>query len=124
MTAPAAQNRRRTASASSARRVPRARVVPPILVRQVRNGVEESVHRGDIVEVEASGRIVRALGDADRLVTLRSCVKPFGLVALIEAGGIAEFDLDPAELAIMASSHSGEDQHLSLIHISEPTRPY
>lgn len=112
MTAPAAQNRRRTASASSARRVPRARVVPPILVRQVRNGVEESVHRGDIVEVEASGRIVRALGDADRLVTLRSCVKPFGLVALIEAGGIAEFDLDPAELAIMASSHSGEDQHV------------
>ena len=112
MTAPAAQNRRRVTGAASARRPPRARVVPPVLVRQVRNGVEESVHRGDIVEVEASGRIVRALGDADRLVTLRSCVKPFGLVALIEAGGIAEFDLDPAELAIMASSHSGEDQHV------------
>ena len=86
--------------------------MPPVLVRQLRNGIEESVHRGDIVEVDGSGRIVRGLGDPDRVVTLRSCVKPFGLVALIEAGGIAEFDLEPAELAIMASSHSGEDLHV------------
>ena len=33
------------------------RTAPPVLVRQVRNGVEESVHRGDIVEVDAAGRI-------------------------------------------------------------------
>jgi L-asparaginase II len=86
--------------------------VPPILVRQIRNGIEESVHRGDIVEVDASGRVIRALGDVERLVTLRSTVKPFGLVALVEAGGIESFDLEPAELAIMASSHSGEDVHV------------
>ena len=35
-----------------------------------------------------------------------------GCVALIEAGGIATFDLEPAEIAIMASSHSGEDLHV------------
>jgi L-asparaginase II len=109
VTAPAAQNRRRAAAPA---RPARSRVVPPILVRQLRNGIEESVHRGDIVEVEPSGRMIRALGDPERLVTLRSCVKPFGLVALIEAGGIQEFDLDPGEIAIMASSHSGEDQHV------------
>ena len=80
--------------------------------RQLRNGIEESVHRGDIVEADAAGRIIRQLGDPDRLVTLRSTVKPFGLVALIEAGGIAAFDLEPAEIAIMASSHSGEDLHV------------
>jgi L-asparaginase II len=83
-----------------------------VLVRQVRNGIEESVHRGDIVEADASGRLIRSLGDPDRVVTLRSTVKPFGVVALIEAGGIAAFDLEPAELAIMASSHSGEDFHV------------
>jgi L-asparaginase II len=109
VTVPAAQNRRRAAAPA---RPARSRVVPPILVRQLRNGIEESVHRGDIVEVEPSGRMIRALGDPERLVTLRSCVKPFGLVALIEAGGIQEFDLDPGEIAIMASSHSGEDQHV------------
>ena len=93
----------------------RSRIVPPILVRQVRNGIEESVHRGDIVEVDVDGRLIRGLGDPDRLVTLRSCVKPFGVVALIEAGGIDAFDLEPPEIAIMASSHSGEDLHVRTI---------
>ncbi len=84
----------------------------PVLVRQVRNGIEESVHRGDIVEADVDGRLIRALGDPERVVTLRSTVKPFGVVALIEAGGIEAFDLEPAEIAIMASSHSGEDFHV------------
>jgi L-asparaginase II len=91
---------------------PRSRIVPPIVVRQIRNGVEESVHRADIVEVDATGKMIRALGDPNRLVNLRSTVKPFGLVALIEAGGIEAFALQPADLAIMASSHSGEDLHV------------
>ncbi len=90
----------------------RSRAIPPILVRQVRNGIEESVHRGDIVEVDAVGRLIRQLGDADRIVNLRSTVKPFGLLALVEAGGIEAFDLEPAEIAILASSHSGEDLHV------------
>ena len=91
------------------------RAAPPVLVRQVRNGIVESEHRGHVVEVDQSGRIIRLVGDPDRLVTLRSTVKPFGLVALIEAGGIDAFDLTPAELAIMASSHSGEDLHVRTI---------
>lgn len=88
------------------------RSAPPILVRQVRNGVEESVHRGDIVEVDVDGRMLRLLGDPDRVVYLRSCVKPFGVAALLEADGARELELEPAEIAIMASSHSGEDLHV------------
>jgi L-asparaginase II len=90
----------------------RSRPDTPVLVRQLRNGIEESVHRGDIVEVDASGRLLRGLGDPDRIVTLRSTVKPFGVVALIEAGGVEAFDLEPPEIAILASSHSGEDFHV------------
>jgi L-asparaginase II len=86
-----------------------------VLVRQVRNRIEESVHRGDIVEADVDGRLIRAVGDPDRVVTLRSTVKPFGVVALIEAGGIEAFDLEPPEIAIMASSHSGEDFHVRTI---------
>ncbi|MGH2475306.1 MAG: asparaginase [Candidatus Limnocylindrales bacterium] len=93
----------------------RARAETPILVRQLRNGIEESVHRGDIVEADATGRLIRQLGDPERIVTLRSTVKPFGVVALIEAGGVEAFDLEPAEIAIMASSHSGEDFHVRTI---------
>ncbi len=55
----------------------------PVLVRQMRNGVVESVHRGDVVEVDAAGRMLRLLGDPDRVVYLRSTVKPYGLVALL-----------------------------------------
>ena len=90
-------------------------VVPPVLVKQQRNGVTESVHRGDVVEVDASGRMLRVLGDPDRIVNLRSTVKPFGLLALLRAGGRAEFDLTSEELAVMTASHSGEDVHVRTI---------
>ncbi|HEV7809823.1 MAG TPA: asparaginase, partial [Candidatus Limnocylindrales bacterium] len=89
-----------------------SRRVPPILVRLVRGAIEESVHRGDIVQADVDGALIRGLGDPDRVANLRSCVKPFGVAALIEAGGIAAFDLEPAEIALMASSHSGEDLHV------------
>jgi L-asparaginase II len=100
----------RTAKAPAARAS--KRVVPPILVRQLRNGVEESVHRGDVVEVDASGRMRHVIGDPDRVVNLRSTVKPFGLLALLRAGGRREFDLTTEELALMTSSHAGEDLHV------------
>ena len=88
------------------------RTAPPVLVRQLRNGVEESAHRGDIVEVDVAGRMLRALGDPDHPVNLRSAAKPFALLALLEAGGQKEFELEPAELALMTGSHSGEDLHV------------
>ena len=118
MSAPETSRRRAAASptrSTSRRASSRARTTPPILVRQLRNGIEESVHRGDIVEVDVEGTLIRGIGDPERLVTLRSTVKPFGVVALIEAGGIEAFDLEPAEIAIMGSSHSGEDQHVRTI---------
>ena len=86
-----------------------------MLVKLVRSGVVESVHRGDVVEVDATGRMLRVLGDPERLVSLRSTVKPFGLVSLLRAGGEKEFDLTSAEIAVMASSHSGEDLHVRTI---------
>ena len=72
----------------------------------------ESIHRGHVVQVDATGVVLRTAGDPDVAVALRSTVKPFTLVALLEAGGVREFDLSPAELAVMASSHSGEDLHV------------
>jgi len=83
-----------------------------VLVRQIRGGVVESRHRGSVVEVGIDGLVRRVLGDPDTVVNLRSAVKPFGLVALVETGGVKEFDLSDAELAVMAGSHSGEDLHV------------
>ena len=102
----------RSATVAPARRL---RLVPPVLVRQLRDGFEESAHRGDIVQVDAAGRVIRALGDPNRPVLLRSAGHPFGVLALIEAGGIDAFNLEPAEIAIMAGSHSGEDMHVRTV---------
>ena len=68
---------------SAGRATTSARTAPPVLVRQIRNGIVESEHRGHVVEVDAAGRTIRGIGDPNHLVTLRSTVKPFGLVALL-----------------------------------------
>ena len=56
--------------------------------------------------------MLHVIGDPDRLVNLRSAVKPFGLLALLRAPGRETLDLTGEELALMASSHSGEDLHV------------
>ncbi len=89
-----------------------ARRIPPVLAQQIRGGIVESVHRGHVVRVDETGRVTHVAGDPEAVVTLRSCAKPFTLVALVEAGGVRDFGLSPAELALMASSHSGEDLHV------------
>ena len=94
---PSTNRASRPARTSAGRARAGSRADTPILVRLLRNGIEESVHRGDIVEADVDGRLIRQLGDPDRVVTLRSTVKPFGVVALIEAGGIEAFDLEPDE---------------------------
>lgn len=88
------------------------RKAAPVLARQVRGEIVESVHRGHVVRVDAAGRVTHVAGDAEVEVTLRSCVKPFALVALAEAGGFRDYGLSGAEIALMASSHSGEDLHV------------
>jgi L-asparaginase II len=87
-------------------------VPPPVLVEVRRGGIVEARHRGSVVEVGPDGSVERILGDASAMVMLRSCAKPFGLVALIESGAADAFELTPPDIAILASSHSGEDLHV------------
>ena len=106
---------RRATAAPAATRTQLSRPAPPILVEQHRGSVIESRHRGHVVETDANGKVLHAVGDPEIVVNLRSTMKPFGLVALLEAGGIAAFDLSQAEIAVMAASHSGEDIHVRTI---------
>jgi L-asparaginase II len=78
----------------------------------VRGEIVESVHRGHVVLVDEAGRVTHVAGDAEVEVTLRSGVKPFALLALAEAGGFRDYGLTSAEIALLASSHSGEDLHV------------
>jgi L-asparaginase II len=64
------------------------------------------------VQVGPGGDIERVVGDPDVVVSLRSAVKPFALVALVESGAARDLNLTDPELAVMASSHHGEDLHV------------
>jgi L-asparaginase II len=83
-----------------------------VLVEVRRGTVVESRHRGHVVQVGAGGVIERVIGDPGVVVTLRSAVKPFALVALVESGAADALHLTAPELAVMASSHHGEDLHV------------
>jgi L-asparaginase II len=111
---------RLTAPTTAPRAAPRSRSVPryprhaapPVLVEVRRGAMVESSHRGHVVQVAVDGRIERGVGNPDVLVNLRSAVKPFCLLALLESGAADAFKLNDTELAVMAASHSGEDAHV------------
>ncbi|MDQ3937277.1 MAG: asparaginase [Chloroflexota bacterium] len=83
-----------------------------MLVEVRRGDFVESRQRGHIVQVNVAGRIERGVGDPETPVSLRSTVKPFALVALLQSGAVDALQLSDAELAVMAASHTGEDAHV------------
>ena len=102
------------AAARPKRRTSRTRkgAAPPVLVEVQRGHTSESRHRGHIVRIDASGKVTGAVGAPNTEIMLRSTVKPFGVVALIESGAADDLVLTPPELAIMCASHTGEDKHV------------
>ncbi len=83
-----------------------------MLAEAHRGTIVESRHRGHVVQVSSTGEVERAIGDPEVVVTLRSAVKPFALVALIASGAADDLRLSGSELAVMAASHMGEDKHV------------
>jgi L-asparaginase II len=81
------------------------------LVEVERGGVVESVHTGHVVVLDAEGRIRFQAGDPRQVVFARSSLKPLQAVGMLGTG----VRLSRREIALAASSHSGSEQHLSLI---------
>jgi L-asparaginase II len=85
------------------------------LVEVTRGNIVESVHLGALAVVDASGRLLASLGDPDYATYMRSSSKPLQALPLLEGGGAAAFDLSDAEVAVMCASHSGTDEHVSMV---------
>jgi L-asparaginase II len=85
--------------------------VNPVLVEVWRSGFLESVHRGSLVVLDASGAVRFAAGAVDRPMLPRSSNKPVQATALLAAGWTPR---SGEELAIGAGSHNGEDGHREL----------
>jgi len=93
----------------------KAEVGPKVMVLVYREQVVESIHRGCAVVVDSEGKIHHQIGDVDFFTFLRSAAKPFQVVPLIESGAARKFGFSNKEIAIMAGSHSGEEQHVQTV---------
>lgn len=82
-----------------------------ILVKDYRGGIEDLIHPGIISIVDYKGNVLYAVGDTKRLVFSRSSAKPIQAFAVVESGAVDEFGITEKELALIASSHSGEVFH-------------
>ena len=85
------------------------------LVRVERGGIEEAVHLGHVIVVDAGGRVHTSLGDPTRVTYYRSCLKPFQTLGALRTGIVERFQLEPQHIAIMSASHNGEPRHLEVV---------
>ncbi|MCX7745325.1 MAG: asparaginase [Clostridia bacterium] len=82
----------------------------PLVVLTRTNRVE-SIHKGHICVTDPKRNIKYCIGDPDTKVYLRSSAKPIQAVAFASSGAMEKFNISLQELAIICSSHSGEDFH-------------
>jgi L-asparaginase II len=82
------------------------------LVRVVRSGVTESIHLGHVAVCDVDGRLVASVGDPDRVVFARSCMKP--LQAAVSLKAIVE-PMPDREVAVICASHNGEPVHVGAV---------
>jgi len=81
------------------------------LVVLTRSNHIESIHKGHICVVDSQKNTLYSIGDPHTKVYLRSSAKPIQAVALVNSGAMEKFNITLKELAIICSSHSGEDFH-------------
>lgn len=86
----------------------------PVLVEVTRGNLVESRHRGMVAIVDGDGTLVTSLGDIDLPVFPRSACKAMQALPLVESGAADAFGFGNRELALSASSHSGEPEHVAV----------
>lgn len=85
------------------------------LVELTRGPLVESIHLGALAIVDNQGNLYANIGDPDLVANLRSSSKPFQSLPLIEQGGTEKFGLTEREIALTCASHSGTDEHVSVL---------
>ena len=82
------------------------------LLRVLRGGHLDTVHRGSFVLLKPDGEAVLSGADPEKRAFLRSSAKPLQAVPLVESGAADEFGLTDRELALVCASHAGRDEHV------------
>ncbi|MFL7893380.1 MAG: asparaginase, partial [Anaerolineales bacterium] len=82
------------------------------LYELTRGGIVESIHYGSIAVSDSQGHLVAWYGNPNTVTFLRSSAKPFQALPFVEAHGPEEYDLSPADIAVICASHSGTNAHV------------
>jgi L-asparaginase II len=87
-------------------------MAPRNIVVSERSGIVENTHIPHVAVVDSTGSLLFSLGDPMRMTLLRSAVKPYQALAILETGCFERYGLDDADLAFICASHSSEQLHL------------
>ena len=72
-------------------------------------------HVGHIVVVDDVGKQLWKIGNPERVTFSRSSAKPIQTIPILESGAIEKFEITDEELAVMCSSHRGEQCHVDAV---------
>lgn len=78
-----------------------------------RGGIIENRHHIHAAIVDATGKLLFAVGNPNRVTLARSAAKPFQALAIFETGAPGKYGFDDADVALMCASHSSEPRHIS-----------
>ena len=85
----------------------------PVLVEVLRGSSVESRHHGAYAVTGPKGTLLSSAGDIASPVFPRSAIKAFQALPLIESGAADILGLSDEEIALLCSSHNGEDAHVA-----------
>lgn len=86
-----------------------------VVLHFTRAGHVENIHRADVALVNSAGKIISSVGNANLPMFWRSAAKPFQALPFVKNGGLEKYGITDEELAVLVSSHSGEENHVALV---------
>ncbi len=81
------------------------------LIEITRGQIVESIFRGDVVVVNNRAETLYELGEANKITYMRSAAKPIQAMNVLISGAADRYKLSNQELAVICSSHYGEEPH-------------
>lgn len=85
------------------------------LIEVTRGGIVESWHRGFVAVTDGKGNLIASAGNPDVVTFMRSAAKPIQALNVIFSGAVKQYGITEKELAIMCSSHYGEEMHCTTV---------
>lgn len=86
-----------------------------IVVEQTRGPLAENIYRGDAAVVDATGKLLFQVGDAQKATYWRSSAKPIQAMPIVLTGAAKAFGFGPQHLAQFCASHNGEAVHTETV---------